>query len=234
MRQYETKTYSLKALDVDLATKQVKIAIGQFGSVDLDEDMLMPDAALKTIAERGPKGTNEIWHLVDHKALLSTNALGKFSELYCNQDHIVGVSCCKDTALWKDQMWPMYESGDITQHSIGFSTIKSQQRGNVNEIQEIKLYEGSSVLWGANPNTPTLEVCKSMTKEQQEEMIIKRFENIRKGFKTDAEKSLLLIELKQLEQLYIDSFVISTLAVDKAQEPQPIDFKQLFTNLLTN
>ncbi len=231
MKAYQTKTFNLKALDVDTATKQVKVAIGQFGSVDLDKDMLMPDSAIKTVAERGPKGSNEIWHLVDHRASLATSALCKFSELYCDKDYIVGVSNYKDTALWRDQIWPLYEGGDINQHSIGFTVVKDQMKSDYNEIQEIKLWEGSAVLWGANPNTPTLDVFKSLTKEKQAEEITDRFKRLRKGFKSDIEKSLLLIELKQLEQIYIDTLANSTPAAEEAQKPLATDFKQLFSNL---
>ncbi len=47
----------------------------------------------------------------------------------------------------------LYEAGLINQHSIGFSTLKSDvnQKTGVRTITELKLYEGSAVLWGANP-----------------------------------------------------------------------------------
>ncbi len=35
-----------------------------------------------------------------------------------------------------------------------YMLIEYQAKSGYNEIQEIKLFEGSSVLWGANSNTP--------------------------------------------------------------------------------
>jgi hypothetical protein len=226
MKPYQSKTFSLKALDVDTSTKQVKVAIAGFGNKDRDGDVIVPEAAIKTIAQRGPKGSNEIWHLVDHNASLKS-ALGKFSELYSTQDHIVGVSKYKDEmSLWKDTIWPLYESGDINQHSIGFSVLKESKQKDFNQIEEIALWEGSAVLWGANPNTPTQGVFKSMTTEEKVDEIQSRFKRLRKGLKSEVDASLLIIEIKQLEQLIIDD--VSTSAAKGTETAQTaFDLKEL-------
>lgn len=215
-KAYQSKTFSLKALDVDTTGKAVKVAIAHIGNKDRDGDVFTPEAFKKTIQEKGPSGTNEIWHLTDHSATLKS-ALGKFSELYKEGDYIVGVSKYKDSSLWKE-MWPLYESGDINQHSVGFSVIKEQRNESAgyNEITEVNLWEGSAVLWGANPITPTMEVFKSLNKEEQIDQIQERFKRLRKGLKSDVEHSLLLIEIKQLEQLIISD--LSTSAVKEDTE----------------
>ena len=49
----------------------------------------------------------------------------------------------------------LYEAGSITEHSIGFNIIQARNESNYQSIQEVRLWEGSSVLWGANERTPT-------------------------------------------------------------------------------
>jgi hypothetical protein len=65
------------------------------------------------------------------------------------------------------------------------------------------LYEGSAVLWAANPETPTLEVYKGMSEEQVKETLSSRLEKLLKAFKhgtfTDETFSLLEIEIKQIQ-----------------------------------
>jgi hypothetical protein len=108
---------------------------------------------------------------------------------------LIGVSTYKDTALW-NQIWPLYEAGDITQHSIGFSIMDSvYKQDGVRVITSIALWEGSSVLWGANPITPTLEVSKDFT-------LAERVESLHKSLKAkNFDKELFNIELLQLKDL---------------------------------
>ncbi len=80
MKEYQSKTFNLKALDVDNKTKSVKVAIAELETIDRDNDVFDPSAFDVTIKQRGPNGTNEIWHLSDHTSK-SLSALSKFSEL---------------------------------------------------------------------------------------------------------------------------------------------------------
>ena len=86
-------------------------------------------------------------------------------------------------------------------------------------IKELKLYEGSAVLWGANPETPTISMSKSMliseklTLNQRLERLSKAFKN---GNFTDESFSLLELEIKQIQQK-IDE--LTTQAAAKALEP---------------
>jgi phage head maturation protease len=85
MKDFVIKKIESKALDIDTGTKQVKVVLSSMGNVDRDNDVIAPGAFTKTLTERGPDGTNEIWHLIDHRASLQT-ALGKFKELYVEGD----------------------------------------------------------------------------------------------------------------------------------------------------
>lgn len=229
------KTFDLKALDVDTKTKQVKIAISQLETVDRDKDVFDPSAYDKTIKENGPKGMNEIWHLLDHTPR-SFSALSKFKELGREGKYITGVSHYKDSFAWREVAWPLYEAGDITQHSVGFEIVKAEPRDSkeVRVIKEVRLYEGSAVLWGAQPDTPTMQVVKGLmnleddseiTAAEKIEQLIKR---IYKG-RFDEDQTLFIIELKRLQYLFDSKQVekifepetTSTQDTTQTTEPEP-------------
>jgi len=209
MKQIEFKGEQSDILDVDMENKTVKAVWARFGNVDLDGDIIIPEAVTKTIRERGPKGKNLIWSLVDHCAEF-TKAIGKPSELYVEGDMLIAVTKIVETEIGED-MIKLYNAGVVNQHSIGFSTIKSDfqdQKQNVRVIKELKLYEGSAVLWAANPETPTLDVSKHdpfVLKLRLEALKAAKKENL-----TDETFSLLEIEIKQVE---------TTLAAVQALEP---------------
>ncbi|PUZ21798.1 hypothetical protein DCC81_24740 [Chitinophaga parva] len=242
----QRKFLNQKALDVDTTGKRVKIAIAEMESVDSDGDMFAPTAFDKTIAERGPKGSNSIWHMTDHGWQLRSS-LSKFSELYVEGKYLVGVSPYRDTALWRDTVWPLYEAGDITEHSVGFMTIKDDRSNpNYRLISEVFLLEGSAVCWGANSNTPTMAVLKSWGSTQRKEYIdgfTKRIERLIKGIdagKFTDDTSLLKIHLKEIQAAFI------ALNEDATEPPvligtQPdhdaqllLDIKSHFKELLKN
>lgn len=190
-------------LDVDVEMRTVKCVWARFGNVDLDSDIIVPEAVTKTIKERGPKGKNLIWSLVDHWAD-TDHVIGKPSELYVKEDMLIAVTKISETEKG-DDMVKMYNDGLINQHSIGFSTIKSDWQNDKQEvriIKELKLYEGSAVLWAANPETPTLEVTKGFMNDR--DALNKKLMNLLTAFKggtyTDETFNLLEIELKYIQQ----------------------------------
>jgi hypothetical protein len=202
------KIITCKALDVDTKTKSVKIAIAETETIDHDGDLILPTAAIKTLKERGPQGTNEIWHLLDHTAK-SFSALSKFSEMGMYGKYIGGVSKYKDSFAWREVAWPLYEAGDFTQHSIAFRTIDEKQMNGYNEIREIQIFEGSAVLWGANPYTPTLEITKALGFDPAKDSVLHRIERLSKSlslgkYEDDSHRELMVIELQQLKQDIFD------------------------------
>ena len=178
------KIINSKAIDVDGRTKTVVVAVSEMESVDRDGDLIAPTAFNVTMKQRGPGGSNEIWHLLDHNKNMFS-ALSKPREIYVKDNKLVFVSEFRDTFAWREVAFPLYEAGDISQHSIGFRTTKEDRNAKFNLIKEVMLYEGSAVLWGANPNTPTMQVVKSLlnmeeereiTAEEKIEEIIRRIE----------------------------------------------------------
>lgn len=201
--QYKDITDGLQ--DVDRKGRTLKIAIASFGdrNLDRDGDVILHSAVTKTIKERGPKGSNEIWHLTDHWYAMD-HALGKFKELYVERDYLIGISSPSRTKLGNDVM-ELYADGHINQHSIGFTPLAEESsKGGYNVIKELALWEGSSVLWGANPNTPTLDVVKSLTKEKAASMLERTIKSLRNGSYSDETFSLLELQLKQIQQYILD------------------------------
>ena len=164
---FEQKLISDSVRDVSENDRRVKVAISKMGNIDHDNDVIDHGAYTKTLTERGPKGANLIWHLTDHNPSLKS-AVGKFSDIYTDGDYLVGITTIPNTS-WGNDVLEFYKSGHINQHSIGFRTIKAEAvkgEQHYNLIKEVFLYEGSAVLWGANSQTPTLTVGKSITKDK--------------------------------------------------------------------
>lgn len=204
---YKKKILDCKALDVDTVSKTVKIAIAETETKDRDEDLIVPTAFNKTVMERGPKGTNEIWHLLDHTTT-SFSALSKFSELNMEGKYLAGLSKYKDSFAWREVAWPLYDSGDFNQHSIGYSVVREQKMEGYNELQEINLWEGSAVLWGANPNTPVLAVQKSLGISEKDD-IFSQLERLTKAIKLgkhedESHSELIILEIKRIQKYILN------------------------------
>lgn len=206
-------------VDVDSEKRTVKAVWSRLGNIDLDMDIMASGCYNKTIAERGPKGKNQIWSLVDHNASFK-NALGKPMELYVEGDQLIAVTKIVETEMGEDII-KLYNEGVITEHSVGFRTVKSSmdESSGIRTISEVLLYEGSCVLWGANPETPTLGI-KSEVKNTPE-TLVKRLEKLSAAFKngtfTDETFGLMEIEIKQIQAKILE---LSTPPAIIAVEPQ--------------
>jgi len=230
--------------DVDTTGRRVKVAISRMGNLDLDNDVIEKNAYTKTINERGPKGVGLIWHLTDHSASLKS-AIARFSDLYVEGDYLVGVTDIPKTT-WGNDMLEFYETKNINQHSVGFRTIKSEpvNAGKSDEyrlIKEIMLYEGSAVLWGANPDTPHLG--KSLTKEEKQKEYfdtLTEINNLHKLFKTghlsDGTFELLEIQLVQktdrLKQLFDEATQPDGKSVEPTEGEELLEVFKTFNNSL--
>lgn len=220
----EKQDIGYNIMDVDSEQRRVKAVWAHCGNIDLDNDIIVPEAFTKTINERGPKGKNLVWSLVDHCADMN-NVIGKPEQLYVENDMLIAITPIVETEKGEDII-KMYEAGLINQHSIGFSTIKSNvNKEGVRTITELKLYEGSAVLWGANPETPTLGFKGEMGAKDKKQELSNRLEKLLKAFKggrfTDETFSLLEIEIKRIQSELMEIEVIKeiTQTVEETFEP---------------
>lgn len=226
--------------DVDATGRTVVFYASRFGNIDLDRDMMRQGSYKKSITERGPGGTNEIFHLSNHRPQ-PEYVLGKPSKLEEDNYGLKSYSNIRNTTHG-DDILKGYQDGIFNQHSVMFSVTKGNWEVKVDaeeqqytEIYQAKLYEVSTVLWGANPDTPVVEL-KNYFREVYENDISKAFEQLeklnksfRKGTYTDEFFGLLEIEIKSLKTILSEE--IKLLSENQksietaAKASQPLDNK---------
>jgi hypothetical protein len=144
--------------DIDSIQGIVTMYWSAFGNVDAYEEVIDQGAFKKTIAEWGPKGKGRIAHLLNHNP---THRVGVVKELSEDNHGLLAVSKIlgQNHSKGRDALIE-YEEGAIREHSIGFRVMKWERddEAKVMHLVEIKLYEGSGVTWGANPETPVVDV----------------------------------------------------------------------------
>ncbi len=213
---YKAGSINASIKDVDGKKGIVTGYFSAFDNVDSDGDIIRKGAFAKSILEWGPNSSQpRIKHLMNHN---SSQPLGKITSLCEDMKGLCYESQVGTHTLGQDFI-KMVESNLITEHSIGFQTMKRNQlqdyqeymknpSGGWYELTDLKLYEGSSLTaWGANPNTP-LTGMKGETIEDAIQRYINRQKNIEKfcsnSTATDETLQLLLIENKQLTQIIIE------------------------------
>jgi HK97 family phage prohead protease len=181
--------------DVDDVKGIVTGYFSAFNNIDSDGDVIVSGAYKKSIAENGPMGRNRIMHLLQHNPLMP---LAKPMELIEDGKGLRFTSKITETSYGKDVI-KLYSEGVFNEHSVGFEIVKADNKAGYREIKEIKLWEGSTVTWGANPNTP-IESMKSWDQPKSEEMIAKFCGILRNGNLTDESMIQLEIGLKQIQE----------------------------------
>ena len=222
MIQYKSITAELKDLSVD--KREVVAYFNTFDSVDSDNDVVRKGSFLKTLSEN----KDRIKHLFNH-----WDSVGKFMTLEEDNTGLIGRSKIGRHTLGNDVLY-MYQDGIITEHSIGYNVIKSNNLNmsgqDVREITEIRLWEGSSLdKWGANEFTPVMAVSDKAVK-QYSETITKLTKALRNGKYTDETMRDFEIQLHNLQK-FLQS--IQSEPVNTTHEPfekdtqKGIDFNKL-------
>ena len=210
----EKLTKHQKTIVKDVSSKGLVILqISQFNKYDADEDRMLKGAFTKTFKE------GKQVHLVDHKVGTSTfvglpvakDAENLIIDSQLNLEKTVAKELLSDYAFG-------LKHGRSLQHSQGFNAVKydKNERGGY-DFAEVNMKEYSTVLFGAESNTPVHAIkdagkaieyiklleerCKFgfLTDENglQIEQLIKQIKNILKepsvdtqNIETEADKSL--------------------------------------------
>jgi Caudovirus prohead protease. len=200
MGMLEYKDFEGGIVDVDTTSRRIVANWSGLGNKDFDDDVIHKNAYDKTIKERGPQGKNLIYHIIDHWASIK-NIVGSVQQIGVVGNHLQAVTIASDTTLGNDVL-KLYQDGVIKQHSVGFRPIEVEKFPEYRLIKQIQLFEGSSVLWGANEDTYTVSVGKSLLKNPQD--VMDELDNLYKAFRdgtySDETFGLLEIRIKTIQK----------------------------------
>lgn len=231
---------SFKAIIKEVDVKQgiIEGYFSTWGIVDAHEDEIVQGAYKKTIKEAGPESSRaRIFHLWQHNA---RTPLSRFTEEGTLKEDATGLffhSKISRTTWGRDALL-LYEDGVINEHSVGIQVIKSERatEGH-NRIREVKLWEGSSVTWGANEDTPVTSM-KDMNPIQQAEKFNDRIDlltkSLRDGSYSDETFILLELQLKQVQGHYqslINQIQPGKPLEEKEQPGERVSLDVIFSNL---
>lgn len=237
----EYKSLTAAVEDVDFKNRIVTAYWSGFNNLDHDRDKILPGAFTKSIRERGPQGTNEIFYLNQHQW---DKPLGRPTLLEEREKGLYAETPVTVTTTYADDALKLMAAGLVVQNSIGFVTIKKTDvdptgdwRDSYREISEVKLYEGSCVTLGANPETP-FTGFKSFTLPELNDQITKMVKLLRDGDLTDEGFGRLEIALKQIQ---LEAYKLGEEkalqkhqpddSTDEKQKPQPSVSEALYKSL---
>ena len=192
--------------DIDSKNRIVTGYLSEFGSKDFDSDIIEKGAFSKSITER----KNDIYFLNQHDW---KQPHGKFNVLQEDVKGLYFESMALPNTSYSNDLIELYSLGIVKEHSIGFQTIKGDynKERTIRTIKEVKLYEGSNVTLGANPNTPFTGFKSRSISEinDQVSLIVKAMRN---GTFTDETFIQLEFALKQLQ---LESYELGKKALEE-------------------
>lgn len=229
---YGVKTFSIKVSDLDEGSRQVKGYFASFDTLDSDRDVIRKGAFAKSINDNGPNssGNRKIAHLRNHDW---EHQIGNITELFEDEKGLGFVSVLGRSTKGEDAFRD-YQDGILREHSIGFNYIgdrmKFVEQSSYHseghwEINEVKLWEGSGVTFGANSLTPVIDVAKGLkdntyTLKKLNELTNSLEVALKNGKGTDERLSNIEQMFAQLKQ-YHNSLDFSAPSVKDTQEAAP-------------
>lgn len=192
--------------DVDTVKGIITGYFSIFGNKDSDGDIIMPGAYKKTLRENGPDSAKpRILHLYMHD---SYKPLAKPHVLKEDKTGLYFESSISHTTLGKDVI-QLYQDKVLTEHSIGYQIVKREvdEREEVQKLIELKLWEGSTVSWGANMDA-LVSTVKGEGMNQKDTMkklieMMDALDSALQGNYSDETARQLEIKFNQLRQMVI-------------------------------
>jgi len=232
---YLTKDISEGIKDVDVQTGIVTGYFSIFGNLDSDGDIVMPGAFRKTIKENGPEsGKPRILHLYQHDPM---SPIGKPHVLKEDKKGLYFETKISDTSLGKDVL-QLYRDKVLSEHSIGYQIVKREVdesgKERTQKLTELKLWEGSTVSWGANMEALVSTVKTEGQGSESWNILIKKLDALQSavnGNYTDDTARQLELYFNQLKQLTIS--LLTEKPEQSTLKKEPIDIDKLMSKLLT-
>jgi HK97 family phage prohead protease len=145
--------------DIDTEKKTVVFAFSKFDTYDSDDDLTEKTAFDKTIKESGPDGSDRIKHVWGHNA--KELPIGKIQRMWRDQNFAYAESKMLNNQKALDT-WDAYLNKAVDEHSYfgkSYNTGVNQKGGKL--IKEVKLFEVSTVLFGAQELAKVVQIVKS-------------------------------------------------------------------------
>ncbi|MFA5452529.1 MAG: HK97 family phage prohead protease [Candidatus Methanomethylophilaceae archaeon] len=234
MEYYLTKDVGEAVKDVDSVKGIVTGYFSIFGNKDSDGDIVLPGAYRKTLKENGPGSDKpRILHLFQHDPY---KPLAKPYVLKEDKTGLYFESKISDTALGKDVL-QLYLDKVLTEHSIGYQVVKREvdEKEETQKLIELKLWEGSTVSWGANMDAVVSTVKNEGKNSKSWDILIQKLDALHsavKGNYTDDTARLLEIQFNQLKQT-VFSLLTKEPEVATPEVKEPITAEGLMSKLLT-
>ncbi len=243
--------------DVDTVSRTVCMVLNTYNFLDSDNDVLMPGCAARSIKARGvdSKSPDKVLHALFHDLTKLPGKVVTLDEREIDGAEVLYMeSKLTDTTIGTDTL-KNYVAGIYNQHSIGFEYQKGERvmreahgnskkwdslieniinpgdaegKDSIYRIDEIKLYEGSTVAFGANALTPTLGM-KSESKDAVMLDYISRIDLLEKTLKSGTQSDdmmyrieLQLLQMKQALTEIFEQFQVKSLKTEEiVQEEKP-------------
>lgn len=225
---YGIKSISTSIKDIDLSSREVAIYLSKFDVIDSDNDMIKKGAFKSSIQQRGVHSgsARKIAFLRHHDW---QHQIGKFTKLEEDENGLFAIGKLGTSTKGEDALRD-YDEQIINEHSIGFQYIQDKSKfiedekvdgGGYYMLNEVKLWEGSAVTFGANEFANVIDVVKSETDKQD---AIKKIANqiglvakaLRTGSGTDDRLYELEMKLKFLNARLIDITNIDPLSIKQS------------------
>lgn len=231
---------SMIVKDVDLQKRIVTGLYNTFNYFDSDYDVIQPGSAKKSITERGPISTSvvKIKHLLFHDWTRLPGKIQVLDErtLTVKNQQVQGIyfeTQMSETQEGVDTLIN-YQEEVYDNHSIGFQFLdgewidseaenwdkvlgtllnpeKAEAAGFMYLWKEIKLYEGSTVAFGANDLTPFLGVKDANNKEAIALKLMARMNTLTTQVKSGKQSDEMLesfeMQILQIKQVIRELFL---------------------------
>jgi HK97 family phage prohead protease len=240
--------YNVKAAaevrDMDSVGRKVAVYLAKFDNIDSDNDMIKKGAFTKSLQERGvnSSGNRKIAFLRHHDW---TWQIGKFLELTEDDYGLFAVGQLGNSTQGEDA-FKDYEDGIIREHSIGFQYIADKTKwipdvtieaGGYFMINEVKLYEGSAVTFGANDLTNVVGVIKGEQKTAKIEQITNELNICIKALANGKGSDERLHEI-EMKVKYLNSQLITLANADpitiQSVKSEPLNDPFNWSNVINN